>query len=624
MPREKRIRKLTLPTADDLAKEIDRLQGEPSFAGYDKKVRFVLWFLLAYATNDSVAAAKSALTGAPGTKERDVDALHIDRSHDGPSVVYVVQGKYRESTLKRGESSKDVKSLAELGEVLRSSSPKAFQTYCDPKKMDQLTAGRLAEARSHLIKSPKTLLRLCYVTLFKIGPGVRQSATKTLADVPNAELVAFDGTRTLRLLESYLDGVQRVEDLEIPVADGGEAFFEHDAGGLRTWVFTADAEAIARWYGREKERIFASNVRGDEGDSRVNSDMLASLAENPRRFWHLNNGLTVTATEVEPPTADDSTFVIRGGQIVNGQQTTRALNKMLSSEANQQKLRLARVLVRVVEIPSAAPSAVPDAAIGDLAKSTNSQNKILASDLMANDRKQIWLQRELRRFNIEYVRKREGISAARAAAGVVHASAITKFHLAAAVGSTKRESLSLRVGAEPLFRTYYDEIFGSRSIYEYALPIWLLEELDSFLRGDARRDVRWVAYFFLWEQFASALRQSRGQVRETLASAKGSAALHGAIRAVVEAVWSFYWKRKRIDGKVRLPKPFFQRRTLSVPKPGQKAAKTLAKKKPQLEPRESKLYAEFERFWRAPRNRSKRKKFEAQRKAFVSSLTAQR
>ena len=283
-----RAGRLGLPTANDLAAEIDRLKSEPSLAGYDEKVRFVLWFLLAYATADDVAAAKGALTGVPGTKERDVDALHIDRRTDGLSVVYVVQGKYREAVLKGGEVGKDVSSFTALGKVLRSASRQEFDSYCDPKLMDELTRRKLEEARGLLLKSRGSLLRLCYVSLSKIGAGVRESATKQLAGVPRTELVAFDGMKTLRLLETYLDGVQRVNDFTLQVADDGTAFFEHDAGGLRTWVFTAEATSVAQWFELEKERLFASNVRGYEGDSR-RSDLGRgngkSVVEVPEPLW---------------------------------------------------------------------------------------------------------------------------------------------------------------------------------------------------------------------------------------------------------------------------------------------------------------------------------------------------
>src|SRR5204863_9159636 len=100
-----------------------------------------------------------------------------------------------------------------------------------------------------------------------------------------------------------------------------------------------------------------------------------------------------------------------------------------------------------------------DRLVSQIVRATNWQNAIKASDLMSNDPRQIELEREFRKLNYLYIRKRQVQSEARSV-GYTYAAAIKKEDLANAVGACLEESLPRRVGKEPIFDEYYNKIFS--------------------------------------------------------------------------------------------------------------------------------------------------------------------
>src|SRR5262245_19912896 len=83
---------------------------------------FVLWFLLAFVTDDEKDAV-GALCGGAGDKS--LDAVLID---DDAKVVFVVQGKFRKQIGAKSEPRNDVLEFARLGPLL-SASQGEFQAH---------------------------------------------------------------------------------------------------------------------------------------------------------------------------------------------------------------------------------------------------------------------------------------------------------------------------------------------------------------------------------------------------------------------------------------------------------------------------------------------------------------
>jgi hypothetical protein len=151
-------------------------------------------------------------------------------------------------------------------------------------------------------------------------------------------------------------------------------------------------------------RLFARNVRGFLGDTQINRNMKETLHKEPEFFWYYNNGVTIVCDSAEQVSHSGSKVLrLVNPQIINGQQTTRTLHECVGKSSK------ATVLVRVISVPR---DSDPDAQrfenlVSRIVAATNWQNAIRASDLMANDRRQIELERNLRKLDYQYLSKRQ-------------------------------------------------------------------------------------------------------------------------------------------------------------------------------------------------------------------------
>src|SRR5438105_1746963 len=84
---------------------------------------FVLWFLRAYVTESEESAAE-ALTGGPG--DQSVDAIQVD---DAARMVFIVQGKYRQTLYAKSEPRADVLTFARLASVVADPDPAEFEKF---------------------------------------------------------------------------------------------------------------------------------------------------------------------------------------------------------------------------------------------------------------------------------------------------------------------------------------------------------------------------------------------------------------------------------------------------------------------------------------------------------------
>ena len=128
----------------------------------------------------------------------------------------------------------------------------------------------------------------------------------------------------------------------------------------------------------------------------MNDAIIKTVQEEPARFRYLNNGLTIVC--------DEATFSRgrgRGGelklsnpQIVNGQQTSRSLASVPRASADR-----VEVITRVVQIDrEQVDEDEYDRLVSSIVRATNLQSAVPYSDLIANDKMQVELQRTLRRI----------------------------------------------------------------------------------------------------------------------------------------------------------------------------------------------------------------------------------
>lgn len=146
------------------------------------------------------------------------------------------------------------------------------------------------------------------------------------------------------------------------------------------------------------------NVRGLVLNSNYNSNIHKTLKEEPTKFFLYNNGVTITANDVEAETINAAKKVklsIKNFQVLNGGQTLRTIHAYNQEDPSyiNTNLSSSEILVRVFKTP------VASTLTNKIAEYTNSQNSISPIDLKSLSSEQIQLEQYLDENNIIYSRK---------------------------------------------------------------------------------------------------------------------------------------------------------------------------------------------------------------------------
>jgi AIPR protein len=488
-------------TEADLKRELDDLQSRSP--RLDHNEIFIAWFLRAFVTADE-GLAISALCG--GSRDKDVDAVLID---DSSRCVFIVQGKYRNKLMRHGEKRPDVMSFANLAAAL---SGDEEQYTILSKKISPDVQDRLTKAREKILKFNYEL-QLFYVTTGKASTSLKEEARKSTRTIKecNADFELIDGHRILALLDYYLRDVAppvASMDLEMESGNGVEVrgiFHRYDSKmDIESWVFSMTGHEVAKMYEEAGPRLFALNIRGYQGDTDINEGMEETLEQSPEYFWYYNNGLTIVCEKAEKITSHGRDILrVSSPQVINGQQTTRTLAKMMAYNSK------ASVTVRVIRVPHTMETNSDhfDTLVSQIVKSTNWQNYIVPSDLIANDRRQIEINRQFRNLGYWYVRKRQTRGEARREAGGKQYKFINKTELAQAVAGCELDPAVVRRGKERLFEEkLYGSIFPTSEPYFYLKRFWLMKEVEFASKGYPERAyAKWLVLNFMWKEISQYL-----------------------------------------------------------------------------------------------------------------------
>lgn len=150
--------------------------------------------------------------------------------------------------------------------------------------------------------------------------------------------------------------------------------------------------------------LLFDNVRGLIIRSKFNDNIFKTLKEEPSRFFMYNNGLTITANniETEPTNANKKLkIIITDFQVVNGGQTLRTLHRFNQQDKDNitKYLSNCEILLRVFKTPTT------DNIRNKIAEYTNSQNSISNIDLKSLSSEQIQIEQFLDENDIIYARK---------------------------------------------------------------------------------------------------------------------------------------------------------------------------------------------------------------------------
>lgn len=558
---------------------------------------FVQWFLHAYLVDEEEAAAR-ALTGGPNDK--GIDAVLVDEASE---TVFLVQGKFRTTVGGKSEGRADVTSFASTANVLLGDAD-GFREFLDG--IDPLVEERLRTARKRLSrKSAPYRLQLLYVTLGRVSEGLQKEATDIVrAGGPAASIRILAGKQVLGLLDDYLDGVAPpVRSLDLPIETGDRVTASgvitrfDPTSDIESWVFSMKGSEIGGLFERTGKRLFARNIRGFLGDTKINRAMEDTLRSRPHYFWYFNNGVTMVCDSAQKIQERGREILrLENPQVINGQQTTRVLAAL---DAFSPK---ASVLVRIIRIPREGDGSSSrfDELVSQVVEATNWQNFIKASDLVANDRRQVLIERELRKRNYQYLRKRQSKREARAAARSQHRFLVKKEDLAQAVAASKLDPAIVRAGKEALFEErYYTTVFESGSADFYLTRYWLMRRVSSAARGYPERAyAKWLVLHFVWDQLGREIERRATAFIESCERPNSNwdvvQPLEKALNGAFNAALIFFRKNRGQGPQAADVSTFFQRRNLHV---------------------------EFARFWKSQENRH-RGTFERTSARLISALSS--
>jgi hypothetical protein len=304
---------------------------------------------------------------------------------------------------------------------------------------------------------------------------------QTHIDLNEWNFEIYDRSRILALYEEYLQGHNppipaqfiRIDQKNAPI-------YVSVGGGLEAYVASAPSSELVDLYNRWEDRIFESNVRGWEGDSRINDRIADSLKRKPDLFFYMNSGVTILADELRPESKREGQpagFWVKDIQIINGQQTTRVLAK------NPRKETMVLLTLMAPVKSKRQPKTKLQRVTTEIIRARNTQNKIDEADLKSNDAVQVQLWRDFKDRGYFYERKDRGWQnlpdyhsrSIYSLASENRWAIVNKKKLAALTIATIDDPTLAYAGADYLFGQRYSHLFGNgRFTADYYLTLHLL------------------------------------------------------------------------------------------------------------------------------------------------------
>jgi hypothetical protein len=517
---------------------------------------FAVWYVLAFIDDDENRALASVIGGS---RDKGVDAIYID---DTARTVYCVQAKYHQSAAPSAKRS-DVVALAELGVALGEGRNDRFTALVN--QADPRVEQRFNEAYSKLHRKGYRL-QLEFVTTGAVSDANEREALAIVARLRRVTFKVHQRHDILLRYSDYLEGAAPpIPELKL-VVSGREIFTHKDAvTGFRSWVFSMSGTDVGQLYRKAGIRLFARNIRGFLGNTAINRRMQSTLKREPEYFWYFNNGVTMVCDQVIRPTSGSGRLIVRNAQIINGQQTTRSLADNLPSTA--------QILVKLIEIPRNSSDSHNhyQRIVREIVAATNRQNGIGQLDLMANDPEQVRIEREFRKLNYQYLRKRMSKKEALEQSGGRHDRIVQKEVLARAIGACTLDPSYVRRGKDRFFEDdLYPKLFSNRHPVEYLVFYWLDRLVASEARGDDRRSyARYLALNFLWSRLGSDLLRvdSRRQFCRMAERFRNTDAdVYAPLGLLIDSIQSsalrFYSQNRRVDREVIEESTFFKQANL--------------------------------------------------------------
>ncbi len=511
---------------------------------------FSYWVCQATIANpDDDEAIKRSLVGVLGN-DRNVDIASISHMSQ---AVFICQTKYRKSLNKPHEKGNDVHGPAKIAEDLRLTRSEFLGTF-EHSNVDVIKSmGLVWDA----VRMQGYSVRLMYVTTGSISPDIQKAVQARVSGIilPDASrldcyFLAYSGADCCRLFVDYQDLVPAIPYVDF-TGVRHQLDFE-DAHDTRCIVFAANATNLKDIYLSYGEKLFARNVRLSKGDKTIpNTEIQKTLEAYPGEFFYLNNGITVLGSKAE--IVDNRAVRVFSPQIINGQQTTRTIAKRARVSSDS------KVLVKLI---ARGPRRDEDfdqlrKFIYRVVRAANTQNPISISELAANNREHINLERALKDRGWQYIRKTgtKELDESRYWSGALRPwGKITLQRLTTALVVCRYDPQYIRrVGVEKMFESVFTEendevywrLFSDRNpITDYLFCILCLDlaaRRDTKARTLERTIENYGTYYIAYQMHELLLSLFKGK-RESLLASLG--AKTRAIRYSAEI-----WRLRRYAGQ---------------------------------------------------------------------------
>ena len=179
------------------------------------------------------------------------------------------------------------------------------------------------------------------------------------------------------------------EDLDIDTTEevgGGIKCIEAaSCDKYKSYLATLSGKFLADIYLQYGSRLLEGNVRSFLSiRGKINKGIRLTILNNPDMFFTYNNGIAITATDVETKRDHDGSLRIvriKDMQIINGGQTTASVANALIQDGAQENLERLFVPAKITVLasPDLAEEVVPR-----ISRFANSQNKVDEADFFSN------------------------------------------------------------------------------------------------------------------------------------------------------------------------------------------------------------------------------------------------
>lgn len=356
----------------------------------DKNNAFLSRSLAAYALSQEarIEVDSAAASVVDGGEDSGIDAIYWDQNNH---LVYLVQSKWINSgngSPEQGDIQKFIKGIHNLLD----------------SKFDRFSYKvllRKTEIKNAIADPGKVILVLAYTGEQTLSQHAKRDLDDLLDELNSPTPVAELKIYSQKNLHNSVMGMVEGEPVDL-----GEVMLHNwnqISEPFLAYYGQVDAEVIASWWNNYGAHLFESNLRKFIGSTDVNAAISNTLAECPERFWYYNNGITMLCKKVEQSLsggADRSagTFICQDVSIINGAQTVGCIGETFAKHPEQ--VKQAHVMVRLIDLEKS-----PAEFAKEVARATNTQNRMGPRDFVSLDPQQQRLKIELLLEGKEYVYK---------------------------------------------------------------------------------------------------------------------------------------------------------------------------------------------------------------------------